>query len=164
MNCEVENIPTVPRSSPRKNSMMNREMRVEQHVEPERAARKRPALALRAEQQHQDQHLGARLVELRRVQRHAERRADVGGGERIGEGDRPRHRRRLAVAAAGEQAPEPADDVAERDARREHVAGRPQRQAGAADVPQRDGDRENQAAVEHAARARQRQQLARVRA
>src|SRR5262249_55593856 len=26
MNCDVENMPTVPRSSPRKNSMMNREI------------------------------------------------------------------------------------------------------------------------------------------
>ena len=74
----------------------------------------------------------------------------------------PRHGRRLAVAAAREEAAEAADDVAERDARREHIAGRPQRQAGAADVPERDDDREDQAAVEHAARARQRQQLARI--
>ena len=123
-----------------------------QNVRPANA----PALALGREQHDQDQQLGARLVQLRRVQRHAERRADVGGGERIGERDAHGTRRRLAVAAAGEQAAEAADDVAERDARREHVAGRPQRQADAADVPERDDDREDQAAVEHAARARQR--------
>ena len=96
------------------------------------------------------------------MQRHAERRADVGGRERIGERDPPRQRRRLAVAAAGEQAAEAADDVAERDARREDVARRPERQPDLADVPERDGDGEDQAAVEDAARAGERQQLARV--
>ncbi len=55
MNCEVENTPTVPRSSPRKNSMIKREIRVQQHVEPERPARERPSLTLRQQQHHQDQ-------------------------------------------------------------------------------------------------------------
>ena len=104
------------------------------------------------EQHHQDEGLRARLVQLRRMKRHVERRADVGGGERIGERDRPRHAGRLAVAAAGEETPEASDDVAERDARREHVARRPERQADPADVPERDDDGDDQPAVEHAAR------------
>ncbi len=107
--------------------------------------------------------LGACFVDLGRVQRHSERRADVGRRERVPERDPPRHARRLAEAAAGEQAPEAPDDVAERDPRREDVAGRPQRQADAPDVDQRDDDGEDQAAVEDPARPRQRQQLARVR-
>ena len=98
------------------------------------------------------------------MQRDAERRADVRGGQRVGERDRPRHVGRPSVAAAGGQAPEPAGDVAERDARREHVARRPERQPVAGDVPEGDDDREDQAAVEHAARPRQRQQVLRRRA
>ena len=83
--------------------------RVEQHVEPERAAGERPALLLGRRAAAPGSAARRRaLVELRRVQRHAERRADVGGRERIRERDRPRHVRRLAVAAAGEQAAEPA--------------------------------------------------------
>ena len=110
----------------------------------------------------QNQQLGRRLVQLRGMQRHAERRADVGGGERIGERDAPGQRRRLAVAAAREQAAEPPDDVAERDARREHVAvvhsGSPTLRM----YQQRDDHREDQSAVEHAAGAGERQQLARI--
>ncbi len=41
---------------------------VDEHVAPERAARERPAHAFRAEQQSEDQQLGARFVELGRVQ------------------------------------------------------------------------------------------------
>ena len=52
--------------------------------------------------------------------------------------------------------------MAERDPRREHIARRPQRQADATDIPQRDDHSEDQPAVEDAARARQRQQLARI--
>ena len=55
---------------------------VQKHVGPEGAARKRPAAALGRQQHDQDEQLGAGLVELRRMQRNAERRADVGGGQR----------------------------------------------------------------------------------
>ena len=136
--------------------------RVDQHVAPERAAGEGAAALLEEQQAGQDQRLGARLVELRRVQVDVQRRAGVGERERIGEDDAPRHRRLLAVAAAGEEAADPADDVAERDARREHVGRRPHRQLVAADVPQRDDHREDQPAVEDAARLRQRQQLLRI--
>ena len=136
--------------------------RVGQHVAPERAAGEGAAALLEEQQAGQDQRLGARLVELRRVQVDVQRRAGVGERERIGEDDAPRHRRLLAVAAAGEEAADPADDVAEGDARREHVGRRPHRQLVAADVPQRDDHREDQPAVEDAARLRQRQQLPRI--
>ena len=135
--------------------MTKREIAVEQHVGPERPAREGPALALEREQDAENQQLGARLVELRRVERHAERRADVLGGELAVKRDRPRHGRRPAEAAAGEQAAEPADDVAERDARREHVGDRPHRHLVPPQVPERDHDRRDQSAVEHAGRADQ---------
>ena len=125
-----------------------------------RPAKRRPRRSV-AEQQHQDQQLGPGLVELRRVQRDAERRADVGGGQRVGEVTAHGTSVGLAVAAAGGEAAEPAGDVAERDARREHIAGRPERQAVSGDVPEGHADREDQAAVEHAARPGQRQQVGR---
>ena len=161
MNCDVENMPTTDaaRVAAVELDDVARD-RVEQHVQPERAPGNRPAARLGREQNDQDQQLGARFVQLRRMQRDAERRADVGRGERIGERDRPRHRRRLAVAAAGEKTSEPPDDVAERNARREDVARRPQRQPDAADVPERNDDGDDQAAVEHAARTQQVEELA----
>ncbi len=98
---------------------------------------------------------GAGLVELRRVERNAERRADVLRRELAVERDAPRHRRRPAEAAAGKEAAEPADDVTERDAGREDVGDRPDRHAVAPQVPQGDGDGGDEAAVEHAGRAEQ---------
>src|SRR5207248_942815 len=74
----------------------------------------------------------------------------------------PRLRRRFAVAASGEQAAKPPDYMAQRDSGREDIARRPQRQADAADVPKRDDDGDDQAAVEDAARPGQREQLARI--
>ncbi len=139
--------------------MTNRDSAVDQHVAPEGAARERPAALLEQEQAGEDQGLRAGFVELRRVQVHVERRAGVGQRERIGEDDAPRHRGLLAVAAAGQEAAEPADDVAEGDARREDVRRRPHRQLVPADVPQRDDDGQDQPAVEDAARLRQREQL-----
>src|SRR3989442_14495008 len=97
------------------------------------------------------------------MQRNAERRPDVALRERIGERDHPRLRRRFAGAAARKQTSEASDDVGERDARREFVARRPQRETDAPDVPERDDDGEDEAAVEHAARTRQREQLVRIR-
>src|SRR4029079_10933872 len=85
---------------------------VQQHVQPERAARKRPAFALGGEEQHQNEELGARLVQLRGVQRDAERRPDVGRGEGVRKRDAPRLRRRPPVAAPGEEAAETSNDVA----------------------------------------------------
>ena len=72
-------------------------------------------------------------------------------------------RRRLPVTAAGEQAAETADDVAQRDARRKHVARRPQRQADPPDVHERHGDRQDQPSIEDAARSQQCEQFARIR-
>ena len=94
------------------------------------------------------------------MQRHAERRADVRRGELAVKVIAHGTVGRLAEAAAGEEAAQAADDVAERDARREHVGDRPQRQPVPPQVPQRDDDGGDQAAVEDAARADQRQQLA----
>ena len=94
------------------------------------------------------------------MQRDSERRADVCGRQRIRERDRPRNVRRPAVAAAGGQAHESSGDVAERDARRKDVAGRPE-QAVPRDVPETDNDRENQAPVEHAAGSARGQQVSR---
>src|SRR5207247_8041315 len=85
---------------------------VQKHVEPEGASGERPSFALRDEQHGQDQRLGARFVELRRMERDAERRADVGRGERIRERDAPRLHRRLAVTAAVEQTAEATTYVA----------------------------------------------------
>ena len=51
--------------------------RVEQHVEPERASGERLAAPFERQQDDQDQQLRARVVELRRMQRPAERRARV---------------------------------------------------------------------------------------
>ena len=135
---------------------------VQEHVEPERAARVWLAPAFCGQQEHEDQELRARLIQLRRVKRDAERRADIAGRKWVGERNGPRFRRRLAEAAAGKKAPEAADDVAERDSRRKHIARRPEREADATDVPQRDRDREDQPAVEYAALAREVQQLRRV--
>ena len=56
-----------------------------------------------------------------------------------------------AVAAAGQQAAEAADDVPERDAGREEVGRRPHGQAVPADQPEPDDQRGDQPAVEHAA-------------
>src|SRR6185295_16413248 len=95
--------------------------RVEEHVEPERSSGERPPFALAEQQDHQYEQLCARLVELRRVQRHAERRPDVALRERIRERDPPRSGRRLAVAAAGKETAEAADDVTESNPGREYV-------------------------------------------
>src|SRR5437763_3757162 len=96
------------------------------------------------------------------MQRYAERRPDVAGGKRIGERDSPWLCRRFAVAAAGEETAEAADDMSERNAWRKDVARRPERQTDPTDVPQRDNDSDDEAAVEDAARSRQCQELARV--
>src|SRR5262245_61829400 len=113
---------------------------VEQDVGPERAAGKRPALPLGGDERDQDEELGSSFVQLSRMEVYAERRADVGRRKGIGERDRPGNRGRLAVTAAREEAAEAADDVAERDAGREHVARGPERQPAAADVPERHSD------------------------
>jgi hypothetical protein len=52
--------------------------------------------------------------------------------------------------------------MAERDTWREDVGRRPQRQADLPDVPQRDDDGEDEAAVEDAAGAGEREELARI--
>ena len=135
--------------------MMKREIAVEQHVAPERPPGERPALPLEGEQKPEDQQLRAGFVELRRVERHVQRRADVLRRELAVKRDRPGHVGRTAEAAAGEQAAETADDVAERDAGREHVGRGPHRHPVPPQVPQGDGDGRDQPAVEHAARARQ---------
>jgi hypothetical protein len=49
--------------------------------------------------------------------------------------------------------------MAERNARRKHIARRPERQLVLPDVPEGNDDRENQATVEDAARTREREQL-----
>ena len=64
-----------------------------------------------------------------------------------------------AVTASRHQAAEPADDVAERDARREHVARRPERQLVAPDIPERDERGGDEAAVKHAARSGEHENL-----
>src|SRR5260221_3729284 len=96
------------------------------------------------------------------MQRDAERRADVARGKRIGERDARRLAGRLAIAAAGEEASEAADDMPQCNPGREDVARRPKRQTRAPDVAERDHHCENEAAVEHAPDAHQRQELARV--
>src|SRR2546422_7289115 len=91
---------------------------VQQHVEPEGSSGKRPALALRGQQEPENQQLGARFVQLGGMQRNPEGRADVGGGERIGKRNSPGLHRRLAVAAARKEAAEAPDDMPQRDAPR----------------------------------------------
>ena len=126
----------------------------------------RPGTAGRArsndEQEDQDQQLGARVVELRRVQRPPSGvpalAAATGLVNVIAHGTIGF----AAVAAAGQQAAQPADDVAERDARREQIGRRPHRQTVAAAEPEPDRHGDDQPAVEHAGRARERQDLARL--
>ncbi len=123
MTCEVDStFRTMPRSSPRKYSMMNREDGVHRREAPERAAGVGVRPLLEREERDENHEAGRGLVELRRVQRHVEGRAHVEGGRRVGEGDGPGHVGGPAVAAAGHEAPEAAHHVAERDARREQVA------------------------------------------
>ena len=162
MNCDVENMPTAAARVAAVELDDEARDRVEQHVEPERPARERPALRSVASSSIR---ISDSAPPRTAASGAAARSSGVptlaaanGSVNVIAHGTR----RRLAVAAAGEEAAEPADDVAERDAGREHVARRPERQADAADVPERDDDGEDQAAVEHAARARERQQLARI--
>ena len=127
---------------------------VQQHVAPERAPWIWAPFSFRHEQERQNQQLRARFVDLRRMERDVQGRADVGCRKRIGERDGPRHRRRPAVAAAGHEASDPPDHVPQRDARGEHVARRPERQFVPPDVPEGHERRRDEAAVEHAARAR----------
>ena len=138
--------------------------RVEQHVAPERASGNGRPLRSNASRNTEDQQLRAGFVELRRVERHVERRADVLRRGLAVEGDRPRHRRRPAEAAAGEEAAEAADrrGRARSPARTRRSSSR-SASGAAADVPERDDDRGDQAAVEHAARAHQVQQSRRAR-
>jgi hypothetical protein len=98
------------------------------------------------------------------MQRNLQRRPDVLRGDRIGERDRPGHARRSSVAAPGEQAAEPADDVAQRDAGRHQVGRDPHGELIAADEPEGREERGDEAAVEHTAGAHEREQLARLRA
>ena len=70
-NCDVENMPTVPRDVAAVELDDEPRDAVEQHVAPERPARERPSFPLGREQEQEDEQLGAGLVELRRVQRHA---------------------------------------------------------------------------------------------
>src|SRR5262245_52137719 len=94
------------------------------------------------------------------MERLVEWRAHIRGCERIGERDCPWNTRGLSVAAAGKEATESTDDMAQGDSRREYVARGPQGQSDPADVPERNDDRENQPTVKDAARAGQRQKLA----
>src|SRR5712692_10524804 len=64
------------------------------------------------DQEREYQEFCGGLIELSGVQRDAERRADQVASVRIGEGDSPRERCRLAVAAARGKAAQPADGVA----------------------------------------------------
>src|SRR5581483_2314131 len=64
----------------------------------------------------EDREFGERLVKLRRVQRPIQGHADQLVGDGIGEGDRPGAVALDAPAAAGGEAAETADAVAERDA------------------------------------------------
>src|SRR4051812_37446775 len=63
---------------------------VKEHVRPERTAGKGPAFLFRREQEDEDQQLGSRLVQLRRVERNVQRCSDVFRRIWIAEGDRPR--------------------------------------------------------------------------
>ena len=155
MNCDVERTPnTTPRGSPRIELDDEARDPVEQHVEPERPARERTSPAFGEEEQYQDDELRTALVQLRGMQRHAERRADVRGRLGIGEGHRPRHAGRPSVAAARAKHPRRPMVVAERDAWGEHVARLPERQCLAPDVAERHRHGEDQAAIEDAARSR----------
>ena len=136
---------------------------VEDHVGPERAAGERAAAALGGEQQHQDQQLGAGFVQLRRVQRHTQRRADVLRGVLVVKCDRPGHVRLPAEAAAGKQTAHPADDVSERDAGGEHVRHRPHRHPMPAQIPQGDRHRGDEAPVKDPPGAEQIEELGGVR-
>ncbi len=84
---------------------------------------------------------------------------DVLFGELVVERNPPGHRRRLAKAAAGEEAAEPADDVAERDPRREDIGHRPGGHLVAPHVPERDGDCRDQSAIEDTCGAKQVEEL-----
>ncbi len=88
-----------------------------------------------------------RVVNFRRMQRHVERRSREFVRLRIGEGDGPRQIRRASVAAAVEQAAGAAKNAAQRDARREHVGGFPQRHFFPADVNDSGRCRADEAAV-----------------
>ena len=134
---------------------------VEHHVAPERAALERPPLLLGPSSSTRISASRRALVQLRGMQRDAERRADVGGRFRVRERDRPGHVGRTAVAAPRHQTAQPADGVAERYAWREHIARRPERHLVPPHVPERDRHGGDEAAVEHAARADDREQLAR---
>ncbi len=135
--------------------------RVEQHVEPEHLAVERLA-AVRPLEDQEDQKGAGREIELRRMQRDAERRADRVVGKLVGERHRERPMALLAVAAAGREAAPTADGLAERDRRRAHVGDRPRGQVVPPHVD--DGRRRgrDQAAVEDAARAQDLDEVLRV--
>ena len=126
MICEVESVP--PNQEPAV-GVAAQELEPEAHRGVERHVGERD-LAVEAlarqqpEQEREDQERRERLVELARVQRRVHRRADLASGVHVGEGDGPRQLRGLAPAAAGGEAAEPPDRLAEHDARRERVGGR----------------------------------------
>ena len=100
---------------------------------------------------HQKQQTGrsapTRFVDLGRVERDIERDADIVIGILIGEGDSPRQRGRLAVAAAGRQASEAADGLSQGDSGRGEIGHRPARAASFLQIPGRGSQCQQQAAV-----------------
>ena len=78
------------------------------HLPGEALARAQP------DQKEKIQEFGGGFVELRRMELNAQRRARDSRGDWIRERDAPGKRRRLAVAAAGREAAEAADRMAQR--------------------------------------------------
>ena len=84
-------------------------------------------------------------------QRNAQRRVHQ-LAERIGENHSPEMRRGLAIAAAGGEASDAPDGVAQRQPRRERVTGCQRRHAMFADVPRRRRKAADQSPGKHSAR------------
>ena len=83
------------------------------------------------------------------MQRLAERHSDQVVRHRIAESHCPRQMAFHAPAAAGGEAAQAADTVAERNTRGEDIGGAPERQAALPHVPPGDGQRRDQSAIEN---------------
>ena len=110
-----------------------------------------PARCVRASespvQEREHGELGKHFIDLRGMQRHAERDAGKLGSLGIAKGYRPGKIALVAPAASGGETSDAPDRVPERDSRRERVESREQRKPVVADIKDRDHDREHQSSL-----------------
>ena len=114
-------------------------------------------------EESKNQRVGDALVELRGMQRNAERHAGEIGGLRVAERHRPWHMRCDAPAAARRKTADAADGLAYRDARRENVAGGKDRQMLAPHVKNGRHECDQESALVYARRLQRAQREQRIR-